>query len=233
MITFHLKSSVAITVLSFLAGCCIAFLLTSDCGQSGHKAQLITIEKLKKDVQDKEHYYQDKISELHRKNASLQQELSSAQVELFSLSLKAKQKEAAIKKMVEPRIRPGLSAKQFIRKVNGQTFSVDSSLSPCDSLAVAVMEYIGDNTAKDSLYKKQITLQDSIIQVKSVEITIRDSLHREIKTSLAVSLAQQQLLADQNSLLQKQLKRQKRRSRLLSIGGIILTGFATNYFLNH
>lgn len=234
MITFNLRSSIATALLSFVLGCCISFLLTGGCNNtSPSTSELITIEKLQKDFQDKQTAYQARISELQKKNATLQQELSSTQVELFTIKLKTKQKEKAIKKLVLPRTKPGLPARELLRKVNGKIVAIDSSVSSCDSLAIAVMEYLDENVVKDSLYEKQISLQDSVIRVKDVEITIRDSLYREIKTNFALSLAQQQLLAEQNGLFQKQLKRQKRRSKLLAFGSVILTGIVTNYFLNH
>jgi len=234
MITFNQKSTISIALLSFVVGCCFSFLLMGGCSNTEKAAaELVTVEKLQKDLQDKENSYQAAISELRKKNLALQQELTSTQVELFAVKIKTKQKETTIKKLVQPKEKPGLPARELLKKVNGKIVAIDSSLSPCDSLAVAVLEYMDENSAKDSLYERQISLQDSIINVKDVEITARDSLYREVKTGFTLSLTQQKLLAGQNSSLHKQLRRQKRRNMFLSIGGIILSGLATNYFLNH
>lgn len=229
----NFRASILIAVICFVLGSVLTLVLSGKCSNDQTTQNAIAAKELEKQMQDKETAYQTRISELQKKNQQLQQELTSTQVELFSIKIKTKKKEATIKKLIQPKAAPGLPAKELLRKVNKSIVAIDSSLSPCDSLAQEVSEYLDDNAIKDSLYEAQASLQDSVIAVKDATITAKDSLYGELKTSFNTSLVQQQFLATENTNLKKQLKRQKRRSKFLTIGATILSAVATNYLLSH
>jgi hypothetical protein len=229
----NFRASILIAVICFVLGSVLTLVLSGKCSNDETNKNVVAAKNLEKQMQDKETAYQSRISELQKKNQNLMQELSSVKVELISFKLKTKTKEATIKKLIQPKAAPGLPARDLLKKVNGSSVSIDSSLSPCDSLAYEISGYIEDNIIKDSLYETQIGIQENVIATMDAVITTKDSLYRDIKSSFTTSLMQQELLAGQNNLLQKQLKRQKRRSKLLTIGTMILSGIATNYLLNH
>ncbi len=227
----NLKSSLRIAVLCFVLGFAGAFLLMGQCNDSNISTQDIAqVKELEKQIATKETAFQIKISELQKRNQQLQQELTSTQVELFTIKLKSKKKEDNIKNLIQPK---GLPAKELLKKVGKSAIAIDNSLSPCDSLAREVSEYIEVNAVKDSLYDTKIGLQDSVIAVKDSVVNTQVKFNQELKANLSTSLEQQEFLSKENAKLKKKLIRQKRRSKLINIGAMILSGLATNYFLNH
>lgn len=226
MISFNLKSSLAIAVICFVLGCCTAFLLLGDCNRNALDENLVKPEVLKQQADRIETSYQIKITELENKNLQLQTELSATKVQLNALKAKTKTKAATIKKMIGPQ---GYPAKELLKKIDPASVVMDSSLSPCDSLVQEVSEYIKDTELKDSLYEVQAGLQDSIITGKDSVIAIKTSQYSELSTVFDQSVKQQETLFSENKSLQRQVKRQKRKGRLLAIGTAILSGLATHY----
>lgn len=230
MISFNLRSSVAIALICFILGFVGSAFLLGNCNNKETEKSSLIIKNLEQQVKDTEAVYQQKISELETKNRQLQMELTSTQIELFRIKLKTKERETRIKKLVQPN---GLPAKELLKKVKDSSISINNSPSTCDSLAAEVSEYIKETAIKDSLYEAQIGLQDSVISFKNSIITHQSKLYSELKTSFSLSLEQQKELISENQLLHRKLKRQKRRSKIISIGMMVLTGAAVNYLQNH
>ena len=107
------------------------------------------------------------------------------------------------------------------------------SFSTCDSLKNEVSEYITQNQLKDSLYESHVVTLDSVIAVKDSLITVKNELYYKLKTLFNQSLTQQQSLMLDNRFLQKKLKRQKFKSKVVAIGLAIVTGLATDYLIHH
>lgn len=229
----NFRSSALIAIICFVLGSATTFILTGNCGDENEQENIIAAEKLQKQLTDKEAAYQTRISELQKMNSDLIQELTSVQSELFIIKLKTKSKEASIKKRIQPKTTPGLPAKDLLKKAGKPITTIDSSISSCDSLVQEVAEYLEADAVKDSLYETQITLLDSMVAVKDAIIYEKDFLYNELKINFATSLEQQQILASENSLLKKRLKKQKRRSRLFTLGATIIAGIAANYLLSH
>lgn len=231
MISFNLRSSIAIALICFFLGFVGSAFLLGSCNndKETEKSSLI-IKNLEQQVKDTEAVYQQKVSELETKNRQLQKELTSTQIELFRIKLKTKERETRIKKLVQPN---GLPAKDLLKKVKDSSTGINNNPSPCDSLAAEVSEYIKETVIKDSLYETQIGLQDSVIAVKDSIITHQSKLYSELRTSFLFSLEQQKELISENQLLHKKLKRQKRRSKIISFGMMVLSGAAVNYLMNH
>ena len=106
------------------------------------------------------------------------------------------------------------------------------TMNDCDSLKTKVVALIESNNEKDSLYEdananqeKQLKNKDSTIQIGAIQ-------YQTLKTSFKESLSQQQVLFDQNKGYQKQFKRQKVKSKLLSAAVLILSGVAVNYLIH-
>lgn len=230
MISFNLRSSIAIALICFILGFVSCAFLLGNCNNNEEtKKSSLIIKNLEQQVKDTEAVYQKKVSELETKNRQLQKELTNTQIELFRIKLKTKEREIRIKKLVQPK---GLPAKELLQKVKDSSIGINNYSLFCDSLAVEVSEYIKETAVKDSLYEMHIGLQDSVITVKDSIITHQSKLYSELKTSFSLSLEQQKNLISENQLLHKKLKRQKRRSRIISFGMMVLSGAAVNYIMN-
>lgn len=231
MISFNLRSSIAIALICFIlgfVGC--AFLLGSCNNDKETDKSSLIVKNLEQQVKDSEAVFQKKVSELETKNRQLQKELTNIQIELFRIKLKTNERETRIKKLVQPKRLP---AKDLLKKVKDSSISIINAPASCDSLAMEVSEYLKETAIKDSLYESQIVLQDSVIALKDSIITHQSTLYSELKTSFSLSLEQQKELISENQQLYKKLKRQKRRSRIVGFGMMVLSGAAVNYLMNH
>ncbi|MEI9909787.1 MAG: hypothetical protein WDO71_08975 [Bacteroidota bacterium] len=146
--------------------------------------------------------------------------------QLDAAKTKTKASATTIKKIIGPK---GYPAKELLKKVNQPTVEIDNSLSPCDSLAQEVSEYIQNTELKDSLYEAQISLQDSVINVKDLVISASIKQFEKLSTVFDQSIQEQLRLVSENKQLRKQVKRQKRNGKLLAFGTAVLSGLATHY----
>jgi hypothetical protein len=229
MTTINLKSSTALLILGLVIGFCLS-LLFKGCNSEipvPHE-KVISPAVLKKQAADIENTYQTKFTELENKNQQLQNELKTTKEQLTTIKLKTKQRENSIKRIIEPK---GFPAKELLAKVNSSVI-VDSSLSPCDSLAQEVSKYVEENEVKDSLYQSQINTLDSIVAVKDSVIRFKTELHSEWIDVFTEALDQQVILQKENQQLRKLFKRQKRKSKLITAGLMILSAVGANYLLH-
>ena len=106
-------------------------------------------------------------------------------------------------------------------------------MNDCDSLKTKVVELIQSGNEKDSVYEDANANLDAQLKNKDSTIQVKDAEYQTLKTSFKESLSQQQILYDQNKGYQKQFKRQKVKSKLLSAALLIISGAAVNYLIRH
>jgi hypothetical protein len=224
MIPLSIKPLGFSLLIGLIVGVCLT-LSFKGCGRDSdlESVPIINPKQIIKAADKTEAEYQKKVAELKLHGEKLEHQLKELQSELSLLKSKTKNRELTIKKMIEPK---GFPAKKLVKGGRSESISIDSSLSPCDSLAVEVDGYITDNIRKDSLYEAQSQIKDSIIAVKDSVILTTIKVYQDFKTLLDQSVKQQELLFSQNKLLKKQLKRQKFRSTMKTLGFIILSGAA-------
>lgn len=228
MISFNLRSSLAIAIICFVLGCCTAFLLVGGCNNDTKQESIAMPEMLKQQADSIKANYQAKITELETRNSHLQQELSTTKAQLKAAKTKTKSKAATIKKIIEPK---GYPAKELLKKADSFSVVENSSLLPCDSLVEEVTQYMKLNETEDSLYEAQIAAQDSIIEVKDAVIAFKDSAHAALDKVFNQSLQEQDKLLSENRQLRKRLKRQKLKGKLLAFGSAVLSGLVTHYLI--
>jgi peptidoglycan hydrolase CwlO-like protein len=182
---------------------------------------------IKKELAEKEASHQAKITELENKNQLLQKDLNTIKEQLASIKSQTKKRETTIKQILEPK---GMAAKDLLAKV-AHSIPVDSSLSPCDSLSNEVSQYLEENTLKDSLYETQMSKLDSTIAIKDSIIQLKNKFHIDLSNTISKLLNDQEALLRENKALRKEFKRQKRKSKLVTIGLMILSATAANYLL--
>lgn len=120
----------------------------------------------------------------------------------------------------------------LIDRGQGNTDSLQI-INDCDSLKTKVVELIQSGNEKDSLYEDANANLDAQLKNKDSTIQVKDIEYQTLKTSFKESLSQQQILYDQNKGYQKQFKRQKVKSKLLSAALLIISGAAVNYLIHH
>lgn len=225
---FNIQISIVTLVLGILVGILVSLLLDLSYNDLLAANPPDNSEVLRKEMAAKEAVHLTKISDLEKKNEKLSEELKSTREQLSTIKSKTKEREKTIKKLIEPK---GFPAKDLLEKVN-KSVTIDSSLTPCDSLAVEVTSYIQENAVKDSLYESQIKTMDSIVSVKDSVIQLKAERHNDLTNLLDQSLDKQDILVNENLQLRKQFKRQKLKSKLVTVGLMILSGTAANYLLH-
>ena len=196
---------------------------------TSQKVVIIPAKDLKKQADTTESKYQQKIVDLESRNRELEQNLNTTEELLAQAKQKVKQTETRIKLITGLNISPP-------KQLSGSTDSLqadNNKISPCDSLVTVVGDYILENNEKDSLYDEQITTMDSLSRNKDSVIQTSAESYNSLHRLFDQSLDQQQSLQKQNLQLQKQVNRQRLKSKLVTIGLLFLSGTATNYLLHH
>lgn len=230
MFLLNLHSTLRLALLSFALGFCVSFLLFSNCNYNKHSRISIPEKFLKIQEDSIRASYEPQVASLESRNHFLQLELKRTKEQLSKIKLKTKSEAPAIKKIIEP---IGYPASELLKKIEPATLIVGNELSPCDSLIQEVSGYLRDSDIKDSLYDAHITIQDNIISGKDSMVSLCNEKQEILGKILDQSLLEQKRLAKENFSLQKHLKRQKHKSRFLTLGAAILSGLAVNYLIHH
>jgi hypothetical protein len=230
MLSIHLKNYVVILLVGIALGF-FGSIFSKGCGATDSIQKEITVhpKELNKQAEISEQRYQEKIAELENNNTILENELITTKEQLHEVKKSAKQKENNIKRIIEPK---GYPAKELLKKAGSLPMAIDNSLSPCDSLAEEVTHYINENAVKDSIYDRQLVIQDIIINIKDSILTLHLDKYNELKKIFTQSLIEQEKLLIDNNLLQKKIKRQKFRTKLIAIGATIFSGLAVDYLIH-
>jgi len=217
-----------------IGGLIIGFFLSlfvQGCGYSAttHNTAIVSPETIKNDLAEKVAVYEQKIGDLETKNIDLQKQLKAAKNQLSAAKTKVQQRETNIKKRIEP---AGFPANELLNKVRPAP-KVETGLSACDSLVQDVAAYIEENAVKDSLYEVQINTLDSIVDVKDSVIVEKTKINKTVTEAFTKSLEQQEVLIKENQQLRSKSKRQKRRSKLATIGLMILSALGGKQLSHH
>lgn len=212
-------------LISFFAGLVlgIAFMLllplltVSDYPISKTKNEAKSLEK---QVTQSEIVYAKQADSLQIENTKLDETLNSAKAELQ----KAKQKNYSLQMQVYDLLDKRYEARLDTSETNDVS---------CDSL-VTTVEYLMQSSAeKDSLYETVTTNLESQLKNKDSTITLKERQYGEIKSAFSKSIEAQTGLVNQNNFLDKQIRKQKLKSKVLSAALFILSGAAANYFIHH
>jgi hypothetical protein len=168
--------------------------------------------KLEAQVAKTEITYAKTFDSLKRQSVKLGQELKQTKTELD----RAKQKNYSLQVQVY----------SLLDRQN----PTDSS---CDSLITTVEYLMQSSTEKDSLYENVSSNLEQQLTNKDSTIAAKDKQYQEIKSAFTKSIEGQKELIDQDKILNKQFKRQKFKSKILTAALLIFTGAATNYLIHH
>ena len=226
MIALNFKNILSLLLVGFILGLCSQLLFTGSDKMTASKTNTVVIPKeLRKQADTIQKNYQKQINNLQDQNLELAQNLEVTQGLLDQAKQLCKQKELQIKKLTEPR---GFPAKALLVKAD-----TIQGISNCDTLASLVLEYMADNHQKDSLYEVQLIQIDSVADIKDKFIETNEKAYSNLNLLFDQSLSAQQSLIKENQLLKRQFKRQRAKSKIITVGFMILTATATKYFLHH
>lgn len=173
---------------------------------------------IKNSVAVAEVYYQGVVDSLQQNNAVLTSKVSDTRMEL--------QQVKAHNKMLVDLV-------DTLMANSAQTTDTLQKLADCDSLGILVQDVLYTSAVKDSLYDSILTLQHQELMNKDQIILASGLKYDGLKFSFDQTIAQQDLLLDNNILLDKQLKRSRTKNKILSAFVVVLAGITSAIALSH
>jgi hypothetical protein len=102
-----------------------------------------------------------------------------------------------------------------------------------DSLASTVEELMQTSNEKDSLYEEASMNLEEQIKNRDSTIAGKDQQYQEIKEAFKKSTEEWKNTINENKSLNKKVKKQKFKSKILSAALLLFAGAATNYLIQH
>lgn len=180
----------------------------------------IEIKSIEKQVSTSEVNYAKTVDSLRSQSVKLQVQLSDTKTELSKAKQRAYSLQVTVYELLDKRLE---------NEANGNANNATS----CDSLIVTVEDLMHSSSVKDSLYEKVNSNLEEQVKNKDSTIALKEAQYLDIKSAFKKSIENQNELLDQNRLLDKQVKKQKFKSKVLSAALFILTGAAANYIIHH
>lgn len=211
------KRAIIITFLLGILSALSTYLLFDS--MEGFKKEIkeskIVIKEMKAQVSLIETNYQSEIRYWVNKNMALQSRIQETNFALEKSRLKEKSMQGKILSLISE---------------SKNITDTSAFISNCDSIKERVTEFIAETNIKDSLCNSEITDLKEVIQNQDSAMVVCQNSFSMLKQVTDSSFAFQNKLADELSLANKKLKREKIKSKFLSAGIMILSG-ATTFFL--
>lgn len=84
----------------------------------------------------------------------------------------------------------------------------------------------------DSLFRQVVQQQDTLLKIKDTLIAVHQSAYVSLRTSFDQSLQQQEGLLQLNRQLSTDLKKQRRKTRLIAAASVLVTGLVAGYLVS-
>jgi septal ring factor EnvC (AmiA/AmiB activator) len=84
----------------------------------------------------------------------------------------------------------------------------------------------------DSLFRQVIQQQDTLLNIKDTLIAVHQSAYASLRVSFEQSWQQQEALLQTNKQLTKDLKKQRRKTKLIAVSSILVTGLMAGYLIS-
>ncbi|MCC7302504.1 MAG: hypothetical protein IT233_07680 [Bacteroidia bacterium] len=176
------------------------------------KESKIVVKEMQQQVSSIETSYQEQIRYWVNKNMALQSRIQQTDLELERSRMKEKSIQGKILALISD------------SRTLTDTISI---ISNCDTLKEKITEFIAETNVKDSLCNAEITDLKTVILNQDSAMIVCQSSFTMLKQVTDSSLVMQSRLADELNKASKQLKKEKRRSKLLAVGAMILSGTTT------
>ena len=207
--------TIAVLVIGIIIGISFSNLFKG-CNDTVTQTKIFKPETLKNQSVKVDEIYQHQIDSLQVSSNGLAKKLAGTKQILSQVSKKNKLLQMQVYELIDK------------TPVNADTIQIQSN---CDSLKVTVAELLQSDDLKDSLFTDVNNNLETQIKNKDSTLMIKDMELHAMRISLDQSITEQQFLYDKNKTYQKQFKRQKVKSKLLSVGALILSGMAAAYLI--
>lgn len=227
MFSYQFKTTMILLFLGFICGVCMSILFMGCGGCNRPSSATKPLKELKKAAANSNASHQQRKIQLDTAKARLQVLVAKTGVVLQQEKKAVAVRKEKLKKLIEPQ---GYPTKLLVQKRDAPR--PDTVLGQCDSLLNEVSLFIQENDRKDSLYETKLATLDSLVLVQG-SIIQNDSLaYRNLQILFNEAVSRGEAIEIENSSLQKKLKRQKIKSKFVSIGLMLISGAAANYFIH-
>lgn len=209
-----------ILVNGILAGIGLAILFRS-CRQDNtlnNRQAKEMVKQIQKESEQSEKKFLAKIDSLDKRSAALSNDVRSLNLLLQNAKAANSHTQASVTERVK-KISPAIDTAEYYVQ--------------CDSLKNEALLLITEAKQKDSLYELTIQKKDEQIMLKDSSLQLHRQQYAELKGYFTRSITQQQQLLAENSLLNKKLRRQKTKARLLGGLTAVVAGFTAHYLITH
>lgn len=216
-----MKYYFAAFVIGVIVGIAISFLFCTSLNNTPSTKPIANVTtELKKEVAKSEVNYSKAVDSLRKQSVKLQSELTDTKTELS----RAKQKNYSLQLTIYDLIDRQADSKQAL---------IGEPNNNCDSLIVTVEQFMQSSSEKDSLYEKVTLNLEDQVRNKDSTLAIKDKQYMEVKMAFDKSLQSSNEVLALNKQLNKHVKRQKFKSKILTAALFILTGAAANCIIHH
>lgn len=209
-----MKKTIIITFLFGLISALSTYLLFDS--MEGFRKEIkeskIATQEMKQQVSSIEASYQEQIRYWIGKNMVLQNRIQQTDLELERSRMKEKSMQGKILSLISE------------SNTMTDTFSI---VSNCDTLKERITEFIAETNIKDSLCNAEITDLKTVILNQDSAMVVCQSSFTMLKQVTDSSFALQTRLTDELNRANKQLRKERRKSKLLTAGIMILSGTTT------
>lgn len=227
MVSNQFKTSLVLLFLGFISGVCLSvlFMGCGGCNSSASKSSPLT--EIKSKAADNHASYQNKDAQLDSIQSNLTCSIDNLKTPLKKAKQAVAKRQIRIARIIEPK---GYPAKKLIKESDYPHPEVGFK---CDSVINEVSLLIKENNYKDSLYETQLAQYDDLVHTQNLIIQNDSFAYQNLQGLFDEAIERGEILEKENSILRKKMKRQKVKGKLVSIGLIILSGFAANNLLHH
>jgi DNA repair exonuclease SbcCD ATPase subunit len=173
--------------------------------------------QLKKEIAEKEKNYRQKIDSLNTKEAQLSNDLTTIKAQMAVVGNKYRR------------------LKDQLQAITGKRPIAFPDTASCqqqnDTLRAGITSLIDSQMEKDSLCNAEVDNLEQQVNNRDTVIMNQDSFTKTLKGTLEQSFLQQDILQKQNTNYRRQIKKQKLRNTLKSVGVIILSALSAKYLL--
>lgn len=162
--------------------------------------------------------FDQKADSFQKQNVSLQADLKATKKDLATAKEKVYSLHLTLFELLDKRFEDS----------NSNLKAVDAS---CDTIVHHVAYLMQTSLEKDSLYEKAIANLEEQSKNWDSTLAVKDHQYREIKAAFMESVKGQEGLIQQHKLLEKRVRVQKLKGKLLSGAVLVITGAAATIFL--
>lgn len=185
------------------------------------------IQQVRKTMEAKEKSYQQKIDSLNAHEEKLSDQLLDIKARMKAAASKAQHLQQKVLLLAVEKKNTGIKSIKSRESIQ----SMDNADGTTDQLRAGLIELAAAQQQKDTLCSEAISNLETQVSNRDTLINQQQNRYLEIKASLDKSLTQQEGLALENKQYRKQMKKEKRKRTVRTVGTLVVTAISAGLLL--